>query len=450
MTVDPTNGTDAGGSANAHGGSASAHGGSASAHGGSASAHGGSANVHGGSANAHLAAIADIGRSTAGGYARHVFTGAETTLREWFVAEAERLGLDIELDRNSNIWAWWGPPGDGAVITGSHLDSVPGGGAFDGPLGVASALDAVQRLQAEGFKPAKPFALMVFAEEEGSRFGVACLGSRLMTGAIGADKALALRDVDGLTFADAARAAGFAPERMGQDEQALRRIGTFVELHVEQGRGLIDLDRPVGVGSSILAHGRWRLSFSGTGNHAGTTAIDERRDPMIAAAASVLAARSVAAAGDGVRATVGRLVPRPGGTNVIASHVDAWLDVRAGADLVTRAAVDEIVEQAQAAADREGCELQVREESYGGEVFFDPALAGRISGVLGRSMDCTVPMLSTGAGHDAGILAAKVPTAMIYVRNPSGISHAPEEFAEPADVAAGVGALVDVLKDLLR
>ncbi|NIH82221.1 allantoate amidohydrolase [Amycolatopsis viridis] len=375
--------------------------------------------------------LAAVGRAPGGGYARHVFDRADTELREWFREQAGRRGLDVETDRNGNLWAWWGEPGPDALVTGSHLDSVPGGGAFDGPLGVVSALEAVSRLPA---RPARPFAVVVFAEEEGGRFGVPCLGSRLLTGALDPDRARALRDPDGVTLAEAAARAGVDPARLGRDDEALGRIGTFVELHVEQGRAL---DVPVGVGSTVLEHGRWRFSFTGQGNHAGTTILADRRDPMLPAAEVVLAARRLASTVDG-RATVGRLVPRPGGTNVIASTVDLWLDARGR----SREVVAELTDAARAAAAAEGCTVTVTEESYGGTVTFDPALCDRLTGLLGA------PELPTGAGHDAAILAAHTATAMLYVRNPTGISHAPEEFAEDADVEAGVVALTRVLEDL--
>ncbi|WP_308466311.1 allantoate amidohydrolase [Rathayibacter soli] len=396
-----------------------------------------------------LAEILDVGRDARrGGYSRHVFDPAERELRDWFVERATSLGLAIETDRNGNIWAWWGQPGANAVVTGSHLDSVPGGGAFDGPLGVASALDAVAQLQLEGFTPTRPFAVMVFAEEEGSRFGVACLGSRLLTGAIDPTRAGALTDASDTTFADAARDFGLAPEHFGVDREALSRIGVFVELHVEQGRGLIELDRPVGVASSILAHGRWMLRFAGQGNHAGTTAMSDRHDPMLAAAGAVIAARAIATAHAGSRATVGRLEPLPGGTNVIASQVGVWLDVRADRDADARAVVGEIAAAAADAADAEGCAVEVAEESYSSEVHFDQQLRDRIAHVLGDARG-DAPLLPTGAGHDAGVLAAHVPTAMLFVRNPSGISHAPQEFARDEDAVAGADALVTVLKELL-
>jgi N-carbamoyl-L-amino-acid hydrolase len=398
------------------------------------------------SAAALLGAISGVGADPVrGGYSRHGFDRVELDLRAWFTEEATRRGLGVETDRNGTLWAWWGEPGDDAVVTGSHLDSVPGGGAFDGPLGVVAALAAVDLLRERGFTPGRPLAITVFPEEEGGRFGVACLGSRLMTGAIDPAAALRLRDPDGTTLAEALAFAGLDAARVGRDDTALARIGVFVELHVEQGRGLIDLGAPVGLARSILAHGRWRLRFTGEGNHAGATLLADRRDPMLPAAGVVLAARRAAAAVSGSRATVGRIIPVPGGTNVIPSTVDLWVDARADDDARTRAVVAEISAAAAELAEAEGCAVTVTEESYGDAVHFDPALLGELAGVLGG-----VPDLPTGAGHDAGILAAHLPTAMLFVRNPTGISHAPQEHAEDADCEAGAAALADVLAHLAR
>lgn len=389
-----------------------------------------------------LREIAGIGRDRRrGGYSRHVFDDADRQLRDWFIERAERLGLAVHPDRSGNLWAWWGQPGPDAFVTGSHLDSVPGGGAHDGPLGVASALAAVERLQTAGFTPSRPVAIVVFAEEEGSRFGIACLGSRLMTGAISAERAAGLTDADDRRFGDVARQASF-PD-IGGDAEALARIGVFVELHVEQGKGLGDLGVPVGVASTILEHGRWRIDVRGQGNHAGTTALDDRHDPMIPAAAAVLAARRAAARRSGSRATIGRLQPVPGGTNVIASRVSAWLDVRADSEQDTRDIVAEVAAAVAEDAALEGCEASVVEESYSHEVRFDPHLRDRIARTLGGA-----PVLPTGAGHDAGVLAAHVPTAMLFVRNPSGVSHAPDEGADDEAVSAGVDALVRTIEEL--
>ncbi|MBU8868176.1 allantoate amidohydrolase [Paenarthrobacter aromaticivorans] len=395
--------------------------------------------------NQLLASIQDVGRDAVrGGYSRAVYSTPELDLRQWFIEQAKQRGLDVETDRNGIIWAWWGKPQNGALVTGSHLDSVPGGGAFDGPLGVASALAAVDILKSRGVQPPRSLAITVFPEEEGSRFGVACLGSRLLTGAIDVDKALNLRDADGNTFGDVARANDLDPRHIGPDSEALARIGDFVELHVEQGKGLGQGGPAIAVGSSILGHGRWKISVSGQGNHAGTTLMADRADPMVAAAQIVLAVRDTAAKQPDARATVGRLSPVPGGTNVIASRVDLWLDARHPDDAVTARLIEAIYGAAEEVAAAEGCTATLTEESYSDTVHFDPGLSRRIGGLLPGA-----PVLATGAGHDAGVLAGYVPSAMLFVRNPSGISHSPEEYVADKDASAGTVALADVLEGLL-
>jgi N-carbamoyl-L-amino-acid hydrolase len=219
----------------------------------------------------------------------------------------------------------------------------------------------------------------------------------------------------------------------------------FVELHVEQGRGLVDLDQPVAVGSSILSHGRWRLSLTGEGNHAGTTLMSDRRDPMVAAGAIIGAVRDIARARPEARATVGRLVPIPGGTNVIASQVDLWLDARHPDDSVTAEVVAAIGARAAAIAAEEGCTVTLVEESVSPTVQFDPRLRDRLRDALP-----TAPLLPTGAGHDAGVLATEVPAGMVFVRNPTGVSHSPSEHVEDSDADAGADALAAVLGGLLR
>jgi beta-ureidopropionase / N-carbamoyl-L-amino-acid hydrolase len=401
-----------------------------------------------------LGEIADIGRDPVrGGYSRHVYDDAELSLRAWFRRTAAGLGLDVETDRNGNIWAHWGPPGPGTVAVGSHLDSVPGGGAYDGPLGVVSALSAISALQEAGFVPARPVAVVVFGEEEGSRFGIACLGSKLMAGVLAGPTVAALADATGRTYAEVCVRDGVDPAGLGRDDRRLATLSCFVELHVEQGRGLADLDAPVAVASAILAHGRWKLVFSGEGNHAGATRMRDRRDPVAAMAAAVLAAQRIATDHDDpghehhARATIGRLVPVPGGTNVIASRVDAWLDVRGTSDESTRSLLAEILDASRAAAAEHGCALEITEESYISTVDFHGALRDRLVGLLAGE-GSPAPVLSTGAGHDAGILADEIPTAMLFTRNPTGVSHSPLETATDDDCRIGAQALTAVLRDL--
>lgn len=369
-----------------------------------------------------------------GGYHRLSWTETDLEMRKWFTRQAEVRDLNIETDRNGNLWAFLGDPDEGELVaTGSHLDSVPNGGAFDGPLGIASAYAALDLLQERGLRSVRPLAIVAFVEEEGSRFGVACLGSRLLTGAIDPDRAQILVDADGITLAQAMANAAADPNSIGPDPQRLAHIAHYVELHIEQGRGLVDLGAPVGLASEIWPHGRWRLDFAGRTNHAGTTRMEDRDDPMITFASTVLRVTGEAAR-VGARSTFGRVQVTPNVTNAIPNQVSTWLDARAadqkGLDRLLSA-----IERADVAA-----------ESLTPRVAFDPDLRQRLAGRLDQP-----PVLPTAAGHDAGILAAaEVSTAMLFVRNPSGISHAPEEYASPEDCEAGVAALATVLADLAR
>lgn len=390
------------------------------------------------------AQLLPIGRDPAGGYRRFAWTDADLQLREWFTDAAKQRGLDVQPDRNGNLWAWWVPDGwDGeprdAFVTGSHLDSVPGGGAYDGPLGLVSALCALDVVKGSGRRPVKPAAVVVFADEEGSRFGVACAGSRLMTGALEPGRARSLTDVDGVCLGEAMRRAGLEPNQLGRDDETLARIGAFVELHIEQGRGLIDLGSPVALASYIWPHGRWRFSFNGEANHAGTTRLADRRDPTLAYAALVLAAREAATKHGGV-ATAGRARLHPNATNAVPSSVDAWLDVRAPSQPTVDAIVADVDAAARVRAEREGVGCERVTESTTELVEFSPKLRRFAAETLGE-----LPELATGAGHDAGVLAGVVPTGMLFVRNPTGVSHAPGERAERADCLAGIAALAELM-----
>jgi N-carbamoyl-L-amino-acid hydrolase len=453
-----------------------------------------------------LAAIAEVGRAPAGGYERFAWTAHDLTLREWFAAEAAARGLDLVVDRAGNQWAWWGDPdADGpGVVTGSHLDSVPGGGAFDGPLGVASAFAALDALRTAGVRPERPLGIVNFSDEEGARFGLACLGSRAVTGTVGADKLLALRDGAGDSLADVLRrglsggstgstgggsgGGWVGVEHYGRDPEVLARVGVFVELHVEQGRYLADLPAdeaaPVAVGAAIWPHGRWRVDLAGEANHAGTTPLAHRHDPMLDLARLITDVRS-AAEQAGALATLAKVEVEPNGVNAIPSRVRAWIDARAETEgavrqvltaLTSGSAADVVaaVPSADLAADSgpltatdsalDGSATTSAaggggglgpwgavSESWTPATVFDPVLAGRLADVVGRpGSHLPAPVIGTGAGHDAGIFAAAgFPTAMLFVRNPTGVSHSPAELAEEADCDAGVRALTAVLADLL-
>ncbi|GAA2130453.1 allantoate amidohydrolase [Nocardioides bigeumensis] len=375
-----------------------------------------------------------------GGYHRILGSSAELELREWFVGAAASRGMHVEVDRAGNHWAWLGDPdaardrGQRPLVVGSHLDSVPGGGAFDGALGVVSAFAAIDQLTDEGQMPAAPVAVVSFAEEEGSRFGITCLGSRVLMGSLPREEALALRDPDGVTMAEALRASGADPDAFGPDPEATARIGTYVELHIEQGRGLADLDRPVAVGSAIRPYGRWRLVLQGEGNHAGTTRMVDRQDPMLVLAEVVRRTCEAALARDCV-ATIGKLHVDPNAANAIPARVTAWLDAR-GPD---EALVHEVAAEVAAI---EGVDSV--QDFFTSRESFDGPLAESLAELLDDA-----PVLESGAGHDAGTMAAAgVPSAMLFVRNPTGVSHSPQEHADEADCVEGVRALAQVIRQV--
>lgn len=388
------------------------------------------------------AEIAPIGRDPrSGGYLRYGFTEPVRRLERWFRDTATDDGAHtVTTDGNGNLFAWYGPPperGD-AVLLGSHFDSVPHGGGYDGPLGIVSALLAVRALREAGREFRRPVGVVAFAEEEGSRFGVPCLGSRLLTGALDPDRAAALTDRDGVSLAEAlgGQPAGARPE-------TLDRIGTFVELHIEQGRALVDLAAPIGLASGIWPHGRWRLDLTGEANHAGTTRMADRRDPMLTFAFTVLAANKEARL-RGAHATVGRVEVEPNATNAIPALVRGWLDARAADTATLEALVEAVRAKATDRATRDGTALTLTRESLSPAVAFDAGL----SAALGKVLAGGVPVLPTAAGHDAGILAGHVPTAMLFVRNPTGVSHSPAESAHDEDCAEGVRRLADLLDEL--
>jgi N-carbamoyl-L-amino-acid hydrolase len=388
--------------------------------------------------------LAPLGRSAeSGGYFRQPYGTAERECVAWFREQCAARDLEVETDGNGNFVGWWRPatarhPG---VVTGSHLDSVLDGGAYDGPLGVVSALAAVDLLRARGFEPAAPIGVSVFVEEEGSRFGIACLGSRLLTGSLSPQAAAELRDRDGVYLLDAMERAGVAPD-LGRST-LLDGIACFVELHVEQGRDLVHRDAAVGVASAIWPHGRYRFDFTGEANHAGTTRMEDRRDPMLSYAMTALAANKQARV-SGQRATFGRVEVRPNGTNAVPSAVTAWLDARAESTATLEAMLADVERQAQDRAGRDGTALTVTAESVSPEVRFDADAAQRISGLGGER---PWPVIPTMAGHDAGVLAsAGVRSAMLFVRNPTGVSHSPAEHAGTADCLAGVEALAETLR----
>jgi allantoate deiminase len=354
-----------------------------------------------------------------------------------------RAGMSVAVDAAGNLRGTY--PGDspaGRLLIGSHLDTVPQAGAFDGILGVVLGIALVDRLDGRRL----PFAIEVigFSEEEGVRFGVPFIGSRAIVGTVDA-ALLARRDADGCSVQEAIARFGLDPARIG--EAAVAGATGYVEFHIEQGPVLDSLDRPLGVVTAVAGQTRLEMTFTGAANHAGTTPMNARRDALAAAAEWITAVEADARAVAGAVATVGRLAVTPGAANVVAGCAVASLDVRHEDDGVRRAASERMVAAARTLAARRGVDVSVEVRLDQAAVPMDGAMTALVARAVERS-GWPVHRMPSGAGHDAMILAPHVPTAMLFVRSPGGISHHPGETVHEADVAAALAAGGQLLRDL--
>jgi allantoate deiminase len=354
---------------------------------------------------------------------------------------------DVSVDAVGNLHGFYAGVDANAprVLIGSHLDTVPDAGAYDGVLGVVIGVALLESLAGHRL----PFAIEVvgFSEEEGVRFGTPFLGSRALVGRFD-EELLNRRDRDGVSVRDAIRAFGLDPGKIPEakiKEDAL----AYLEFHIEQGPVLesLNIKRPLGVVEGIAAQRRMEFEFVGRSNHAGTTPMDLRHDAVAAAAEWIVAVESAARNRPGVMATVGRIQAMPGAVNVIAASARVSLDVRHGSDAVCEQVATMLSEQAAGIATRRGLKVRTTALLDQKSVQMDPFLVDQIERAI-RSAGCKPHRMVSGAGHDAMILAEKVPAAMILVPSPDGISHDPAESVRTEDVANALECGLQLLDQL--
>ncbi len=359
----------------------------------------------------------------------------------------EEAGISVSIDNAGNLrGVYAGVSGGGPrLLIGSHLDTVPNAGAFDGILGVVLAIAAVEEMRGE--RP--PFAIEVigFSEEEGVRFGRPFLGSMALVGRLSRD-VLQLRDTAGVSVEAALRSFGLDPLHLNENLADSGAIG-FLEVHIEQGPVLEAEELRLGVVEGIVGQTRLLITFTGRSNHAGTTPMELRRDPVMAAAEWIVAVEKQTRATDGLVATVGRIEARPGAANVIAREVIATLDVRHADDAVRMEAVRDLLDLAEAAGERRGVLMRFERTMEQAAVAMSQTMTDALEGAARRSGHRVKRMMS-GAGHDAMVMGEKMPAAMLFVRSPEGVSHDPEERVLVEDVAAAlrtVDEFVRILRD---
>jgi beta-ureidopropionase / N-carbamoyl-L-amino-acid hydrolase len=399
------------------------------------------------SIDARLSGLSDIGVGPGGEVRRLAWTAEDAATRAWFEEQAAGAGLRVECDPAGNLWAcpdaeapWW--------AVGSHLDSVRGGGRYDGPLGVVCGFEIAAR-------SARPIAVVSFADEEGARFNTPTFGSKALAGRLDFPAVLERRDDDGVILREAMRSAGVDPDRIPDAPPWLDRLRGFIEIHIDQTTELARAGEPVGVVSGLAARTRLEVTLRGRADHAGTTPRAERRDALSAAARLIVGAEELAGADsplDGEHApltvTASKIITRPNAPTTITAEVRLWIDARAPSFAPIdgwRARLEELAGELQ---QRSGVEIELAVASRTDAREFAPelraALGQAAAGVVGHAP----PELTCFAGHDAGVVAEHVPAAMLFVRNDTGVSHSPEEAVELDDAAIAASVVARALESL--
>ena len=394
-----------------------------------------------------LESLAQIGGELGGGVTRVAWSPELFAAYDWVGERMRELGLEVEIDTAGNLIGRWETGTGTPVAVGSHLDTVPGGGRFDGALGVIAAVHAVRRLQEEGFEPDRPLWVVAFMDEEGTRFNAALFGSRAFTGEDVGDVGDRV-DADGVTLRDAMAAAGFDIDRVDTAAR-VGDIGAYLELHIEQGPVLEAEDIEIGVVTSIVGLRGYRVRLRGQANHAGTTPMHLRRDAFAGAARVALALRDHARSREGVTANVGKISVEPGGANVVPGVADFTIDVRA-ATAEGLAELERVVEETVTRiAAEESLELDLEPTFALEPLELDPGLVDAVERAA-RTEGASARRLPSGAGHDAMLVGRHVPAAMIFVPSRSGISHSPAEYSDAGHVELGMRVLAATLRECLK
>jgi allantoate deiminase len=384
-----------------------------------------------------IAACRQIARMSEepGRITRRFLTPPVHDVHELLRSRMESLGMTVRTDSAGNLRGLWQPDGARSqrLVLGSHIDTVPNAGAFDGVLGVALALEWARL--AQELKLPLTIEVIAFSEEEGVRFGVPFIGSRAVAGRF--DPALlGLKDADGVTLADSIRTFGLEPHKI--DEAALDAdVLGFVEIHIEQGPVLESEGLSVAAVTAIVGQTRLTAEFRGQANHSGTTPMRLRRDALAGAAEWISAVETLARQTEGLIATVGKIDAEPNAANVIAGVARVSLDVRHADDASRKAAVESLLALAYVIAEKRGLTLEIARQMDQPAVPMDERLTARLADAI-EAAGLPEKLMTSGAGHDAMVMAARVPTTMLFLRSPGGISHHPDESVLEEDIEAAL------------
>jgi hydantoinase/carbamoylase family amidase len=386
----------------------------------------------------------------AGGITREVFTPTYRAGVDFVIGLMHDAGLETRLDAFGNLFGRWAgsDPDAAAVLTGSHVDTTLNAGRYDGVVGVLGAIAAIRALRDQGVRPRRSLEVIAFAGEE-PRFGTGCIGSRAIMGDLNRADLDRLHDRDGTSLAAALTEAGFDPERIADARLDTGRVHAFVELHIEQGAVLEAHGDPIGVVEAIAAPHDFRVTLRGAATHSGATPMRLRRDALAGAAEAMIELErlALASASGTTVATVGVLRARPGAINVVPGEVELDVDVRDSDQTAREQTIDAFLARAREIAERRKLELEVTpivEDTPApcAPLVIDAAVAAC------EELDLPFRRMTSGAYHDAMVLAAGVPIGMIFVPSARGISHHPDEHTDAEDIDRGVDVLAGTLARL--
>ncbi|HKN74934.1 MAG TPA: M20 family metallo-hydrolase [Candidatus Acidoferrum sp.] len=396
---------------------------------------------------AEIEELASISDAEPPAVTRIVFSPTDLRARAWLIARCEKAGLSVRQDPIGNIFARWigSEPNAAAVGTGSHIDAIPNAGKYDGVVGVLGGLEAIRSLQRGGFRPRHSVELLMFTSEEPTRFGIGCLGSRLLSETMTPDAARKLADKEGASLEEVRRNAGYSAPL----EEVKLRDGyykAFVELHIEQGPLLEQQNIPLGIVTSIAAPASYKIIVEGAGGHAGAVLMPERRDALCAASELILAIEHAARTSGAIDtvATVGICDVFPGAINSIPSRVSLTLDIR-DTNLVRRDAVMRAIQAAREAIAAKR-QVSIREELINADAPAQcaPDITDALSQACAKYGFASMTMVSR-AYHDSLFMSRVAPVAMLFIPCRNGYSHRPDEYASPEDIARGVLVLAETL-----
>jgi hydantoinase/carbamoylase family amidase len=397
---------------------------------------------------AMLEELGEIGKTADGGVTRFSFSDNDVKARERIFMWMKELGMTIREDEAGNIIARYGSGEGPAIALGSHIDSVPNGGIFDGPLGVVLAVNTLRALIEDNVEFNNPLEIIVFSDEEGARFGGGLFGSKVMTGTLEED-ALSRKDKEGISAYDALKAYGYEPDNLSKARRYPEDFKAYIEVHIEQAKVLEDIDYPVGIVSGIAGIVRFDAELFGKADHAGATPMNLRQDALLGAAKAIIAAEDIAnRAGETTVATVGQIEVKPCAANVIPGYAKFSFDVRDTNITDREWAVMEIKQELQRIAEDLDLDLRITDIISVPPAEINEDLI-KLAEDLAIKENIKAHTMVSGAAHDAMNMTLLTDVLMLFVNSRDGVSHCPEEFSSEEHIDEANKLLYHIVKELV-